>query len=94
MTDDGFESIRADYEKTRQPNDSSIPVILVNLPKCSKCGEWMILVRLFHAETHLREYWKCGNPKCRHKVKIDDEGYAIGDPLHDKIKAADNDNSN
>lgn len=74
---DGFDKYREDYEKTRQPNDHGLVVISGPYPKCPKCGHEMICMRLFHNETHLREYLKCIIPSCRYKLQFDDCGNAI-----------------
>ena len=76
---------KEEYKKTwanirlaEDPPDLTIPDIMVApAPRCYKCGERMILKRLFRNEIHLREYWRCPTPKCNHKLQIGDDGNPI-----------------
>ena len=68
----------ADIKLKPAPPDTTIPDVMVApAPRCYKCGERMILKRLFRNEIHLREYWRCPTPKCNHKLQIGDDGNPI-----------------
>jgi len=67
------------------PPDLTIPDIMVApAPRCYKCGERMILMRLFRNEVHLREYWKCYTKGCKHKLQIGDDGNPIYSDIQKK----------